>query len=215
VSVATGSGVLEEQPDALTPFDARIGEATFTGCHNAPVARLRSKRSRIVTVAVVVLVLAFCALTLRLFVFPDLNTPARSDAIVVLGGTVGAGHEGIVLAKRGYAPTIAFSVTPTLPCGHSIAHLPTERVLCFVPHPVTTQGEARWIEHMATLGHWHQIIVVMHTTQATRARLRIGRCYPGRVLEVGVAPSSLWDWMYGIIYEWGALVKALFLQPSC
>ena len=180
-----------------------------------PMAWLRSKRSRIVAIVVVVLVVAFCALTLRFFVFPDLNTLARSDAIVVLGGTAGAGDEGITLAKHGYAPTIAFSVTPTLPCGHSVAHLPTERVLCFVPHPDTTQGEARWIAHMATLGHWHQIIVVMHTTQATRARLRIGRCYPGRVLEVGVTPSDLWDWVHGIIYEWGAVVKALVLQPSC
>ena len=68
---------------------------------------------------------------------------------------------------------------------------------------------------MSTLYHWHQIIVVMRTTQATRARLRIGRCYPGRVLEVGVTPSGLWDWVHGIIYEWGALVKALVLQRSC
>ncbi len=181
----------------------------------SPMARLSSKRARIVAVVVAVVVLAFCALTLRLFIFPDLNTPAHSDAIVVLGGTVGAGQEGIALAKEGYAPTIAFSVTPTTPCGHSIAHLPTERVLCFVPHPDTTQGEARWISHMATLGQWHQIIVVMRTTQATRARLRIGRCYPGRVLEVGVTPSGLWDWVHGIMYEWVSLVKALVLQPSC
>ena len=81
--------------------------------------------------------------------------------------------------------------------------------------PGLDKGEARWIAHIATRSHWHQIIVVMRTTQATRARLRIGRCYSGRVLEVGVTPSSLWDWVYGIIYEWGALVKALVVQTSC
>ena len=180
------------------------------------MARLWSKRARITAIAALALVLVFCALTLRLFVFPDLNTPARSDAIVVLGGTPGAGEEGIALAKEGYAPTIAFSLDyPTFPCGHSLAHVPTERVLCFLAHPRTTQGEARSIAHLAGEYHWHQIIVVMRTTQATRARLRIGRCYPGKVLEVGVTPSSLSDWVHGIIYEWGALMKALVLQPSC
>jgi hypothetical protein len=170
---------------------------------------------RLIAVVIVVLVVAFSALTLRLFVFPDLNAPLRANAIVVLGGSAGAGNEGIALAKKGYAPIIAFSVYPALPCGHSIAHLPSERVLCFVPHPETTQGEARWIAHMATLDHWHQIIVVMRTTQATRARLRIGRCYPGRVLEVGVPPAGFSAWAYQIAYEWGALAKALVLQPSC
>ena len=179
------------------------------------MARLGSKRRRIGTIAVLALVLVFCALTLRLFVFPDLNAPARSDAIVVLGGTEGAGAKGIQLAKDGYAPTIAFSVPPATSCGHTIAHRPSERVICFTPQPDTTQGEARWIAHMSTLGHWHQVIVVMRTTQATRARLRIGRCYPGRVIEVGVAPSGLWDWVHGIVYEWGALVKSLVLQRSC
>jgi hypothetical protein len=166
---------------------------------------------------VITLVLAFCALTLRLFVHPDLNAPRRSDAIVVLGGSgAKADDEGIALAKEGYAPIIAFSLAyPTLPCGHSIAHLPTERVLCFVANPRTTQGEARSIAHLAGEYHWHQIIVVMRTTQATRARLRIGRCYSGQLLEVGVTPSSLSAWMYGIVYEWGALAKALVVQPSC
>ena len=62
---------------------------------------------------------------------------------------------------------------------------------------------------------WHRVIVVMPTTQATRARLRIGRCYPGRVLEVGVTPPGLWAWVRGIVYEWPSLLKALVLQPSC
>jgi len=65
------------------------------------------------------------------------------------------------------------------------------------------------------VNRWHRVIVVMPTTQATRARLRIGRCYPGQVLEVGVQPAGFWAWVRGIVYEWGALAKALVLQPSC
>jgi hypothetical protein len=63
--------------------------------------------------------------------------------------------------------------------------------------------------------HWRRIIVVMPTTQATRARLRIGRCYSGQVLEVGAQPAGFWAWVRGIAYEWPALAKALVLQPSC
>ena len=60
---------------------------------------------------VVVLVLAFVALTFPLFVYPDLNAPQRSDAIVVLGGN-GAGpfDEGVALARAHDAPTLVLSL---------------------------------------------------------------------------------------------------------
>ena len=159
---------------------------------------------------------AFCVLTVRLFIVPDLNVPARADAIVVLGGN-GAGpfDKGVRLAKEGYAPTIVFSLVPAYSCEPSAVHVPGERILCFRANPQTTQGEARSIARLAARYRWHRIIVVMPTVQATRARLRIGRCYPGQVLEVGVTPAGVWAWVRGIVYEWPALAKALVLQPSC
>ncbi len=161
-------------------------------------------------------VLGAVALTLRLFVFPDLNAPERSDAIVVLGGNGnGPVDAGVALAREHEAPTIAFSSLPSRFCKPSVLHLPSERVLCFRPDPVTTQGEGREIARLAATHHWHRVIVVMPTTQATRARLRIGRCYSGQVLEVGVPPPGFWAWVRGMVYEWPALVKALVLQPTC
>ena len=62
---------------------------------------------------------------------------------------------------------------------------------------------------------WRRIIVVAQTTQATRARLRISRCYPGQVLEVAIAPQGIGEWLYQLAYEWGALFKALVLQRGC
>jgi hypothetical protein len=186
------------------------------------VVGLRTKRSRVVAIVVGVVVLVFIGLTLRLFVLPDLNDPEPANAIVMLGGN-GAGpfDKAVQLAKQGWAPTVVFSLTPYESCEPSIVHLPPfhlppgEHVLCFHANPRTTQGEARAIAHLAALHHWHRVIVVMPTTQATRARLRIGRCYSGQVLEVGVTPPGFWAWARGITYEWGALVKALVLQPSC
>ena len=84
-------------------------------------------RSRTVAVVglVVLLVLAFCGLTLRLFVFPDLNAPVRSDAIAVLGGN-GAGPlaQGEELARQGYAPTIVLSLNPYQMCANFVGIIP-------------------------------------------------------------------------------------------
>ncbi len=180
------------------------------------VVGLRTTRSRIVAAVALVLVLAFVALTLRLFVFPDLNPPQRSNAIVVLGGN-GAGppDKGEQLAREGYAPVLVFSISQYERCYPGLAGIPHVRIQCFVANPATTQGEARAIAHLAALHHWTRVIVVTPTTQATRARLRVGRCYPGQVLEVASAPPGLWAWVRSITYEWGALLKALVLQPSC
>ena len=87
--------------------------------------------------------------------------------------------------------------------------------MCFRANPLTTQGEGRAIAHLAAVHHWARVIVVMPTTQATRARLRVGRCYSGQVLEVAATPPGFWAWVRGIVYEWPALIKALVLQPTC
>jgi hypothetical protein len=179
-------------------------------CHNVA----RGAAPDILTVVVAVVVAFFVAATLRLFVFPDLNAPTRADAIIVLGGN-GAGPEdrGIQLAEEGYTPTLVFSLVPSQACAHSdIARI---TVRCFRADPQTTQGEARVIAALAHREHWTRILVVMPTTQASRARLRIGRCYSGQVLEVGVADPGIGAWARGIVYEWGALLKALVLQLSC
>jgi uncharacterized SAM-binding protein YcdF (DUF218 family) len=174
----------------------------------------RTKRGRRIALALGVFLVLFCVVTARLFVMPDLNSPARSDAIVVLGGTgLGPVDEGIKLATDGYSPNLVFSLQPWESCPRSTMHGVTIR--CFRANPQSTRGEARSIAALARRYHWQRIIVVMPTTQATRARLRIGRCYPGQVLEVGVTPASIGSWAMGIAYEWGALLKAVVLQPSC
>jgi hypothetical protein len=178
----------------------------------------RAKWSRIIAVVVAVLVVGFVILTVVLFVTPDLNAPERADAVVVLGGSnVRAPQEGVRLVQEGYAPTVAFSLPPGAPCGgpnvkqvEASAH-----VVCFAAEPQTTQGEARSIQHLASTYRWKRIIVVMPIPQASRARLRVGRCYSGQVLEVGVEPQGLLTWMRSIAYEWGATFKALVLQPTC
>ncbi|HEY1653183.1 MAG TPA: hypothetical protein VGG09_14960 [Acidimicrobiales bacterium] len=181
---------------------------------------LKSTRVRIVAAIVAVLVVVFCVLTALLYVYPDLNPPQRSNAIVVLGGHgVPAFDKGVALAKQGYAPSLILSLQDWQTCGpyqnYLALKLPKVRVRCFKANPQTTQGEARSIEQFAKQLHWKRIIVVVPTTQASRARLRIGRCYPGQVLEVGFSPEGIGEWLTQFAYQWAAMFKAVVLQPSC
>ena len=92
------------------------------------VVGLRTKRSRIITGVVCVVILVFVGLTLRLFVFPDLNAPEHSNAIVMLGGNgVGPFDEAVALAQQGWAPTVVFSLNPYQKC------TPTRRPPAAVP----------------------------------------------------------------------------------
>jgi hypothetical protein len=173
-----------------------------------------------VVAVVFVLVVAFCVMTAILFVYPDLNPPERSDAIVVLGGHGSPAFEkGVALAKQGYAPQLVLSLQNWQSCGpyqaYLAVHLSKVKVNCFKSNPQTTQGEARAIETFAKHYHWSRIIVVVPTTQASRARLRIGRCYSGQVLEVAFSPQGIGEWLKQFAYEWGAMFKAVVLQPSC
>jgi hypothetical protein len=87
-------------------------------------------------------------------------------------------------------------------------------LICFHPVPPTTQGEAEFVGRLAKKYHWRSIAVVAITPQDTRARLRVGRCFPGRIYVV-TAPIRLGTWPYQIAYEWGALIKAVIMQRSC
>jgi hypothetical protein len=180
------------------------------------VVGLQSTRSRFLAALVLVVVLAFVGLTLRLFVYPDVNAPEPADAIVVLGGNGdGPFDTGVALARAHFAPNLVLSLLPGDSCAPRLPALPSEHLLCFRANPLTTQGEGRAIAHLAAMRHWHRVIAVMPTTQATRARLRIGRCYAGQLLEVGATPPGFWAYIRGIVYEWPALLKALVLQPTC
>ena len=154
----------------------------------------------------------FIGATMRLFMWPDVNVPVHSDAIIVLGGTGDRIEKGFSLAQDGYAPRLIFSLNSAQQCYPSTKKVTIE---CFTPNPSTTRGEAHAISYIASHQHLHRIILVTTTPQATRARLRVGRCYPGHILVVGVSPGGIRAWVDTLTYEWGALFKALVLQPSC
>jgi uncharacterized SAM-binding protein YcdF (DUF218 family) len=75
-------------------------------------------------------------------------------------------------------------------------------------------GEARYAAQQARQHDWHSLILVTSLPQATRARVRVERCFSGSV-QVVVARPPLPTFAYDVVYEWGALAKALIWQRSC
>jgi hypothetical protein len=169
-------------------------------------------------VAVVALV---AVLTAVLFVWPPVNRPRPAGAILVMSGAGPRDQEGLALAREGYAPLLLVSnglASNGLPardrdlCGTVYYGA---KVVCFIPRPYTTQGEAQFLARTAAQDHIHTVIVVTGRAQAVRARLRVDRCFHGRVLIDPVAPTGWLSGAYLVAYEWGALFKALVLQRGC
>jgi hypothetical protein len=57
-------------------------------------------------------------------------------------------------------------------------------------------------------------MVVAGHTQVTRARLLAERCFSGQLVMIP-APVHLTALPYEIVYEWGALAKAVLLDEHC
>jgi hypothetical protein len=88
----------------------------------------------------IVLLTLFLALTAVLFVWPSINAPRRSNAIVVLRGSGPRIPKGLALAHAGYAPYLVISDPNHAPCPQDFGGV---KVICFAPGPDTTQGETR------------------------------------------------------------------------
>lgn len=180
-----------------------------------PDKTARSKRRRHVLTGFGLIVALWCALTAKLFVWPAMDPVAgtHADVILMLGGPGKRLRTALSLARRHAAPVLLLSV-PSLPSSCPGVSVPGVQVECFVPDPASTRGEAQYFGRQARAHGWKSVIVVSTVQQATRARLRVKRCFPGTVKVVGVPLDPLQS-MYYTIYEWGAMAKALLWQRAC
>ena len=176
----------------------------------------RSRRWRVLGVAVALVLLALIAATARLPASPPRGMPARVDAIVMLNGPGDRLDTAIDLARAHRAPVVVVARGSHY-WGHGsrcAPHIAGVRFICFDPSPSTTRGEAEFAGKLAARYHWHSIALVTIRPQRTRSRLRVSRCFPGHIYVVDAALPS-YDWPFEIAYEWGATVKAMLFQRSC
>ena len=180
-------------------------------------SRSHQHRCRRYTVAVLIILLAILgATTAHWFVWPLQGMPSHVDAIVMLDGPGNRLDTALDLGWTHRAPMIVIS-RGSPRWGHGSVCAPKiskVKVICFDPNPATTRGEAEFAGRLATRYHWHSIVVVAITPQDTVARLRVGRCFPGKIYVIN-APLSRFEWPYEIAYYWEATIKALIFQRRC
>ena len=172
---------------------------------------VRLRRTLVVLAAVGT---AFMAATARLFVWPARGAPAHADAIVLFNGRGDRIDEAFALAYAHVAPNLLISRGSRDATNSCSPPIPGVAVTCFDPNPVTTQGEAEFAGRMAATRHWRSVILVTSRPQDTRARLRMGRCFSGRI-SIATAPLRKRDWPKALTYEWGALAKAMVIERAC
>jgi hypothetical protein len=183
--------------------------------HGAADGRRRpSHIRRRVFAAIAAIVVAFCAVTARLLVWPAQGMPARVSAIVMLAGPGDRLPMALDLAREHRAPVLVVSRGWQGYGGPCPSPVPGVKLICFEPDPPTTQGEAEALGRMAKQFHWSSVVLVTTRTQDTRARIITGRCFGGSTYVV-TAPLPLSSWPYEIAYGWGALFKALFVIRTC
>ncbi len=174
------------------------------------------RRRRAVAAVLLVLLAGFGFETAQLFVWPQQGMPARVDAIVMLNGPGDRLGTALKLARAHRARVVVISRGSRY-WGHGSVcapKVPGVTFICFDPSPPTTRGEAEFAGRLARRYDWHSIALVATTPQDTPARLRLGRCFAGKIYAVN-APLPLSAWPGTIAYEWGATVNAVFLQRGC
>jgi hypothetical protein len=199
-------------PDESPPSSDTPGPADGT----AASSPRRRKRRRLLAAALVISVIAGSAATVRLFIWPDRGMPARVSAIVMLNGPGDRLDTALDLAWQHRAPFVVIARGSAF-FGHGSVcapRIPKVHVICFDPNPATTKGEAEFAGRLAMRYHWQSVVLVTATSQDSRARLRMERCFTGPVY-VMTTPLPLSRWPYELAYEWGATVKALIFQRSC
>lgn len=181
----------------------------------ASPARDRGRRPKVRWVVAGLVVALFLSLSAKLFVLPAQNAVQglHADAVVVLNGPGPRWQVALELAREHAAPVMLVSVA-SVQYNCRPDDLPGVQVECFRPDPLDTRGEARFAASQARAHGWHSLILVTSVAQATRARLRVKRCFGGQVYVVAAKPAFA-AWPYEVAYEWGALAKALVWQPGC
>ncbi|MGB3483192.1 MAG: YdcF family protein [Mycobacterium sp.] len=166
--------------------------------------------------AVVIVVIAAGVGGYMLFTRPQGEQLTPADAIVVLGGDRdGRIDYGLDLARQGYANTVVLSNSygefdPMIrqKCASGTA---TITVICFIPDPWTTRGEAMFVQRMAQERGWHHVIVVSWNYHLVRARYIFDQCFDGTVTMRAVPGSydyNLAEWAEVYGYQYAAIVKA-------
>lgn len=187
----------------------------------------RSHRLRTACIGLVVLLVGWLVLCWSVLEHPRVDTPAHSDALLVLGPPDPqrmATAQGLM--DRGIAPTLVIATPdpqeddpPAMVKYYNdkdFCHPRTDyEVICFKPNPSTTQGEAIQLRDLAAQRGWDDVTALTFTQHVPRARMILGRCYTGELhMTATDYQFTWWRTVRQYAYQSGGYVKAL-VTPTC
>ncbi len=166
----------------------------------------------------VALVPGLLALSLFPILRPATDSPAPTDAVVVLSGDHGERLPiAMSLIERGLAGTLVFVGTPDRLQEEELCQStgPVEYI-CLRPHPDNTRAEAQAVAQLAKSRRWSNVVVVTSTFHVTRSRLLFRRCVDGEVRMMGGHPPYGRDMLVRQIrLEWAKVIYTVVAGPDC
>jgi hypothetical protein len=168
---------------------------------------------RLVFIAIVITGILVVGVAIRFVVFPHTDPIGKPDVVVVLDAP--RDGEKFNVARKILAASPQSTVLYSAGDGqcdrlrHIAAHL-----VCFLPRPGTTQGEARYAAAYAKAHHDATMAVVARRAQVSRARIRFSRCWHGSLAMVE-EPMSVSSSIAQVPYQILATIKAETLQRGC
>lgn len=159
------------------------------------------------------LLAAFVAASLWLFVLVPSAHPRHADAIIVLAGDRDRLDTGLRLLRDHVAPELVLSRDPG-PWREADALCARRNSICFHAHPYSTQGEAKTVARLARRYGWHRLVVVTSRYHVRRARILFQRCLHSTPAFVA-AHTTFWDYVENIPWEWAKLAYHETIDRSC
>jgi uncharacterized SAM-binding protein YcdF (DUF218 family) len=145
-----------------------------------------------------------------LFIWPREDEPGKADAVVVLAGDNALRvPRALHLVDEGVSDVLVVSDGM-----RTVPALCREReVICFLPDPYSTTGEAEGVARLARERGWRSVVMVTSRYHVFRSRLLFERCLDQAVRVVGAGqPGSL---PIATVLETGKLIWALVVDRRC
>lgn len=176
--------------------------------------------------ALIVIATTVAALTTAgAVLFPQINSPQRADAIVVVAG---AADDRYVYARHLAEEGLADRILVSRPHGMSsytsaidaycAASPVTARdgreidVECFAPDTDTTEGETTAATRIAHQRRWESLLVLTYWGHVSRVRLYFEQCFEGAVYVTDTPRPLSKSRKDALLHETGGHIKALFAR---
>lgn len=164
----------------------------------------------------------------RAVLFPQVDSPERVDAIVVVAGIDDDRYDfARTLAEEGVTDHILVSQPPSA-TGRYAAAIDTYcastpvlardgrriNVECFAPDVDTTEGETTAATRIAHERGYSSLLVVTYWGHVSRVRMYFEQCFDGPVYVTDTPRPTSISRRYALLHETGGYLKA-FVRPAC